>query len=130
MYFSIYTNLLVTASTLDGEVVELAGQYDRGLRVYSKGITIPPGGTKTLRLHLKGAIPATQSGFRFDLPQQPMVNEDQITYSVRSADPRYSASTLAGVPATDVSSNGGTLSVTMESSEDVAATTSFTKARG
>jgi hypothetical protein len=127
MYFSIYTNLQVTASTLDGEVVELAGQYDRGLRVYSKGITIPPGGTKTLRLHLKGAIPATQSGFRFDLPQQPMVNEDQITYSVRSADPRYSTSTLAGVPATDVRSNGGTLSVTMESAGDVAATTSFVR---
>jgi len=129
MYFSIYTNLQVTASTLDGEAIELSGQFDRSLRVYSKGITIPPGGTRTLRLHLKGAVPQTQSGFRFDLPKQPTVNEDQVSFSVRSADARYSPSTIAGVPATDVRSNGGTLSVTMGSSEDVAATTSFTKAK-
>ena len=129
MYFSIYTNLRVTASTLDGEAVELVEQYDRSMRVYSKGITIPPGGTRTLRLNLRGAIPETASGFRFDLPKQPTVNADQFSFSVRSADPSYSASALGGVPDANTSSKDGTLSVTMESSTDVAATTSFTRAR-
>lgn len=129
MYFSIYTNLQLTASTLDGEPVELVAQYDRSMRVYSKGITIPPGGTRTLRLHLRGAIPETASGFRFDLPQQPTVNADQFSFSVRSADPSYRASTLSGVPDAKVNASDGTLAVTMESSTDVAATTSFNRAR-
>jgi hypothetical protein len=129
MYFSIYTNLRLSTSTLDGEVVELVEQYDRGIRVYSKGITIPPGGTRTLRLNLRGAIPETASGFRFDLPKQPTVNADQFSFSVRSADPSYNASALGGVPDAKTSSKDGTLSVTMDSLTDVAATTSFTRAR-
>ena len=129
MYFSIYTNLQVTSSTLDGDEVDLFLQADRGLRVYSKGITIPPGGTRTLRLLLEGTVPVTEAGIRFELPKQPTVNDDAFSFSVRSADPGYSASSLSGVPAADVRSADGRLSVTMESSNSIAATTSFTRAR-
>ena len=129
MYFSIYTTLQVTDSSIDGNEVELFLQGDRGLRVYSKGITIPPGGTRTLRLHLRGAIPSTASGFRFELPKQPTVNEDAFSFTVRSADPRYAVSTLSGVPAADVSDSDGRLSVTMTSSDGVEATAVFTKER-
>jgi hypothetical protein len=97
MYFSIYTSGAITLSTLDGEPQELFEKPDRGMRVFSKGITIPPGGTRVLRMHLSDTIPATTTGFRLALPHQPMVNDDQLTLTVRSTDPKLVPRSLSGL---------------------------------
>jgi hypothetical protein len=112
MYFSIYTTGAITDSTLDGVPVELGALPDRGLRVFSKGITIPPGATRTLRLHLSDVVPTTTSGFRFDLPRQPSVHDDQLTFTVRSTDPKLVPQSLSGLPDATVNVIDGVLRAT------------------
>ena len=112
MYFSIYTTGTITDSTLDGEPVMLGELPDRGLRVFSKGITILPGATRTLRLHLSDVIPTTASGFRFDLPHQPTVHDDQLRFTVRSTDARLVPRSLSGLPDASVEVADGVLRAT------------------
>ncbi len=112
MYFSIYTSGAITSSTLDGERISLFEKPDRGMRVFSKGITIPPGGTRVLRLHMSDTIPATATGFRFALPHQPMVNDDQLTLTVRSTDPKLVPRSLSGLAEASVEINDNVLRAT------------------
>jgi hypothetical protein len=82
------------------------------MRVFSKGITIPPGTTKLLRLHLSDTIPATTSGFQLALPYQPMVNDDQLTLMVRSTDPKLVPRSLSGLADASVEISDGVLRAT------------------
>jgi hypothetical protein len=118
MYFSIYTSGAITSSTLDGDPQELFEKPDRGMRVFSKGITIPPGGTRVIRLHLSDAIPDTASGFRFALPHQPMVNDDQLTLMVRSTDPKLVPRSLSGLADASVNISDGVLRASAPISTD------------
>ncbi|MBU6330212.1 MAG: DUF4012 domain-containing protein [Acidobacteria bacterium] len=109
MYFSIYTSMRISDATLDGEPIELGPLTDRSLLVYSKGITIPPGGTRTLRFRLTGSIPLTASGLQLQLPHQPTVNDDLLRLSVRSTDPSTRLTGLTGLGDATVTDEGGTL---------------------
>ena len=110
MYFSIYTSFDLTGATLDGQPVRLLPQPDRGMRVFSRGITIPPGGTSILRFHLGGVIPPSAEGYTFALPHQPTVNEDHLRFTVRSADPRRAVSSISGLAEAATTSVGGVVS--------------------
>jgi hypothetical protein len=112
MFFSIYTSGAITSSSLDGEPVALFERPDRGMRVFSKGITIPPGTTKLLRLHLSDTIPATTSGFQLALPHQPMVNDDQLTLMMHSTDPKLVPRSLSGLADASLEISGGVLRAT------------------
>ena len=112
MLFAIYTTGPITASTLDGEPVELIEQPDRGMRVFSKGITIPPGATRVVRLHISEMILTTATGFQFALPHQPMVNADQLTFTVRSTDPKLVPRSLSGLADASVEITNGILRAT------------------
>lgn len=112
MYFSIYTSGAITSSTLDGEPLSLFDKPDRGMRVFSSGITIPPGATRVLRLHLSDTIPVTTTGFQFALPHQPMVNDDQLTFTVHSTDPKLVPRSLSGLADASVEISDGVLRAT------------------
>jgi hypothetical protein len=112
MFFSIYTSGAITSSSLDGEPVVLFERPDRGLRVFSKGITIPPGTTKLLRLHLSDTIPATTTGFQLALPHQPMVNDEQLTLMMHSTDPKLVPRSLSGLADASVEISDGVLRAT------------------
>lgn len=96
MYFSIYTSFDLTDAVLDGQSVRLLPQPDRGMRVFSRGITIPPGGTRTLRFHLSGVVPPSSSGYSLLLPHQPTVHDDHVSLTVRSTDPKRPVSAISG----------------------------------
>jgi len=112
MYFSIYTSGAITSSTLDGEPLSLFEKPDRGMRVFSKGITIPPGATRVLRLHLSDTIPAVTTGFQFALPHQPMVNDDHLAFTVHSTDPKLVPRSLSGLADASVEISDGVLRAT------------------
>jgi len=129
MYFSIYTTLALSGTTLDGQPFHLPELPDRGMRVFSRGITIAPGATRTLRFHLSGAIPSTSMGYRLDLPLQPSVTADTINWSIRSSNPDYVVSTLSGVPDTEPALQDDTLSAEMISRRSLSLTTMFRRSR-
>ena len=127
MYFSIYTTGPITGATLDGTAVELGEQPDRGMRVFSKGITIAPGGTKVLRFHISEVIPPTAAGFRFALPHQPTVNPDQLTFIVHSTDPALVPRSLSGLADATVELGEGTLRATAPVTTDQTLTVPFAR---
>jgi hypothetical protein len=58
------------------------------------------------------AIPDTATGFRFALPHQPMVNDDQLTLTVRSTDPKLVPRSLSGLADASVKINDNVLRAT------------------
>jgi len=96
-YFSIYTSLQLSDARLEGQPVALDELPDRGMLVFSKGITIPPGTTRTLHFKLRGIVPPSSTGYLFQLPHQPTANDDQIRFSIRSSDPHFTVTTLTGL---------------------------------
>lgn len=127
MYFSIYTIGPITGATLDGTAVELGEQPDRGMRVFSRGITIPPGSTRVLRFHISEVIPPTAAGFRFALPHQPTVNADQLTFIVRSTDPAVVPRSLSGLADATIELGDGTLRATAAVTTDQTLTVPFAR---
>ena len=107
MYFSIYTSLKLNGTTLDGQAVDLSEQPDRGIRVFSRGITIPAGATRVLRFHLSGALQTTSAGYAFQLPHQPTVNDDHLSFSIHSTDPAHPSSSISGLGDSTLRSDGG-----------------------
>ncbi len=124
MYFSIYTSLRLNSATLDGQAVDLSEQPDRGIRVFSRGITIPAGATRVLRFHLSGVLQTTSAGYAFQLPHQPTVNDDHLSFSVRSTDPAHPISSISGLGDSTLRSNGGvfTADASVTSNQTIAIT--------
>ncbi len=55
---SFYTSLTLDRATVQGQPVELTGQTERGMNVYTTTLTIPSGATAHLRLELQGGARA------------------------------------------------------------------------
>jgi hypothetical protein len=81
----LYTPHQVEAATVDGRPLALEPQRERGTKVYSALVVVPPGGSVTVRYHLTGVLPAG-ADYRLDLSNQPLAHDDEVQVSVR--DPR------------------------------------------
>lgn len=88
MYLSFYTPLQLVAATRDGQPVATSAHRELGVNVYSLEIAVPPNGTVALDLQLSGLL---EPGAEYELlaSSQPLVNDDQVTLSVRSSDPTW-----------------------------------------
>jgi len=103
MYLSYYSPLRLQSATVDGAPAGVEVQTEFDGPVYSRMISVPPGATVTLRLDLEGELaPAGADGYRLDLLNQPMANDDQLRVTVASSDPSRPVVAGAGLDGTSV----------------------------
>ncbi len=81
MLLSIYTPHLLDRATLDGELTGVESQTEAGYRVYTRLLSVPPGGSVTLTLDLIGSLDVSD-GYVLDLAPQPTVNSDELELRV------------------------------------------------
>lgn len=77
MQISVYSPHGLNGATIDGERTGMESQSEAGYHVYSKVISVPPGGSVTLELELEGTLD-TAEGYRLDLAPQPTVTSDRL----------------------------------------------------
>jgi hypothetical protein len=86
---SFYTYLSLDHATVQGQPIELTGQTERGLNVYTTTLTIPSGATATLKLELRGAAHLVRVGqrprIRLTVGHQVMPHPDRVTVRMRTA---------------------------------------------
>lgn len=76
MFFSIYSPLGLRKGSIDGQEQGFELQKELGWSVYSRYLTIPPGGSTEVVLDLFGSVDAVT--YRLDMSAQPMANPDQV----------------------------------------------------
>jgi hypothetical protein len=91
LYLSLYSPLGLERAELDGHPLLFEFERELGRNVYSAFITIPPGGSATLKMTLFGSVPAG-SRYRLDVASQPAVNVGEIDVEVRVQGGRVSSS--------------------------------------
>ena len=82
-FVSVYSPLGLGSADLDGHQVAMEYQRELGAAVYSKYVTIAPGASVTLTLHLAGTVDMGPD-YRLEIGNQPLVNRDQITTRILS----------------------------------------------
>ncbi|HYI61134.1 MAG TPA: DUF4012 domain-containing protein [Acidimicrobiales bacterium] len=78
MLLSVHTPHGLVRATLDGRPVGMESQVEAGFPVYSRLVSVPPGGAVTLELELRGALDVA-GGYVLDLAPHPTTNPDQVT---------------------------------------------------
>jgi hypothetical protein len=106
MYLSYYSPLPLLTATLDGQPVGIEVQHEFGGPVYSRMVTVPSGATVVLRLEFEGQLPVADDtgGYRLDVLNQPMANDDELQVTIASSDPSrpvIAGSGLDGAEVTD-----------------------------
>jgi hypothetical protein len=82
-YLSFYSPLGLLSATLDGEPVGMEPQRELGASVYSRLLTVPPGGSVTLVLQLQGTLPVA-GDYHLDVLHQPLVLDEKLAVDVRA----------------------------------------------
>jgi hypothetical protein len=77
LFFSFYTPLGLRDAKVDTQTTPLEYQVELGYSVYSKFLTIPPGGTVTVDLDLFGTL-TPGSTYSLGVFPQPSVNADEM----------------------------------------------------
>ena len=85
MWFNFYTPHLLSSATYDGQPMSVGEQSEFGRRVYQTYLPVPSGGDAVIVLKLTGSIAPT-SVYDLDWFQQPLVNTDHVSVTVRSID--------------------------------------------
>ncbi len=82
-YLAVFTPLSAEGATLDGEPVGLEPQREQGLNVYTAVVVVPPGGTRTLEVRLRGVVDGMDDGtYRLTLAGQPLAHPDDVTVEI------------------------------------------------
>jgi hypothetical protein len=98
MYLSYYSPLVLSSSTLDGQPLGVEYQMEKGAQVYSADVSLAPGQTSTVVLHLEGTIQGG-STYRLQVLNQPLVNPDSLSVTVASSSPAWHISSADGLVA-------------------------------
>lgn len=83
LYVSLYSPWQDTGATLDGRPLVMTDQQELGRLVYSSLVTVPPGGTTTIVLHLEGTWPAGLTQYQLGWYHQPVLFPDTVSSHVR-----------------------------------------------
>jgi hypothetical protein len=81
---SVYTRLVPTSVTVDGDPAGVEAQAELGGQVWSVPVSIGPGATATIVLELAGEV-EDAADFSLDLLSQPLVHTDELTLSIQGA---------------------------------------------
>jgi hypothetical protein len=79
-YLSVYSPWALEGALLDGAPAALERQEERGRFAYSLFLDVPPGGSRTLTLDLRGRLAGDR--YRLDVASQPLVEADNLTVGV------------------------------------------------
>lgn len=82
MNLTAFSALGVQSASLDGQPATLTRGVERGLNAYDLRLTIPPGQTRRLVLHLTGGVDLQAGPYRLTVAPQPSVNPDRFTVTV------------------------------------------------
>ena len=77
-WLNVYSPLQLEGATIDGQPLDMEAEDELGFRAYSAFVTIPPGGTIAVELHLNGVIDPHQSNYRLGLRGQVLPNPEQV----------------------------------------------------
>jgi len=83
-YLSIYTSHLLDGARINGQPAKLAAQAELATNVYSTFVDVPPKGVVTVELDVHGVEPIP-GFYSLQMLQQPMVEAEQIDYSITVA---------------------------------------------
>lgn len=78
MFFSVHTPHELEGATVDGAAVGVEPQQEAGYNVYSRIISVPPGGEVVVEMRLRGTLDAT-GGYHLDLAPHPVATPDRLT---------------------------------------------------
>jgi hypothetical protein len=81
MRLSVYTPHRLEGARLDGAATGIEAQQEAGYQVYTKLLSVPPGGEVTLELDLVGTL-APGDAYVLDLFPHPTVHPDRLTLTV------------------------------------------------
>ena len=108
---SIYSSLSVVGATVDDQPVMFQSEREFDVNVLTRGVSIPSKGSRTVRLHLRGTVALREGSFTISLPHQPVVNDDPISITIRSTDPRSVPAAISGFDGATLSAAPGALTV-------------------
>ena len=83
-YLSVYTPWILDGAVVDGAPAEIERQVERDRYAYSLFLDVPPGGTRTVTLELRGLLGARRYGL--DVATQPLVRPDRLDLAVEVGD--------------------------------------------
>jgi hypothetical protein len=97
----VYSPEALESATLDGQPVDLIAQQELGHNVYMAQFDVPPGGTRELKLDLRGGVDlrSTDGVYRLKVWRQATVNPDQ-THVVVSSAPGWTVEARRGLQPT------------------------------
>jgi hypothetical protein len=85
MQLSWYSPLVLESATVDGEVLPVRSEQERGRWVYTAELLIGPGERQEVVLQLAGAVESGDA-YRLGVAPQPLANPDRLAVVVRPAD--------------------------------------------
>ncbi|CAN5528357.1 hypothetical protein BH20ACT2_BH20ACT2_15360 [soil metagenome] len=83
-YLSIYSPWLLEEARVNGRSTAVESQVELGRRVYATFLTLPPGGTVTVELDLRGGLRAG-APYVLDLDDSHLIEPDRVDLSVEVA---------------------------------------------
>jgi hypothetical protein len=86
LFVTVHSPLANATATLDGKPLELVGAPELGQLAHSAFVDVPPGGTRTIEMHLTGRVRA-KSGYRLDIFRQPVIVNDRLELLLRGVGP-------------------------------------------
>ena len=99
LFLSFLSPLALEGATLDGEVLPMSAGTIEGRNAYSAFLTIPPGGSRLVKLELAGEIGPGRT-YRLDIGHQPTIQADAVDIRVEPS-PGWRLDELAGMTRTD-----------------------------
>lgn len=81
-FTTIYTPLLFSGATVDGEPTPLEALDELGRHAYSTYVRIPPGASRRLEIALTGTTVLNDGWYRLDLPHQPTLKPNDVELRV------------------------------------------------
>ena len=113
LYVSTYSALALKTATMNGKELPTENELELERNVFSSWVEIPSRSSTTLTYHFRGLINGGRDRYRLDYFQQPLVNADATTVSVRTTD---------GTPLIPAPPRSAPLNPTLPLSEPPAAT--------
>ncbi|HVV36787.1 MAG TPA: DUF4012 domain-containing protein [Acidimicrobiales bacterium] len=87
LFVTVYSPLVASAATIDGNPLEVQGAPEFGRFAQSAFVDVPPGTTRTLVFRLGGVI-RDGDGYRLDIVRQPLVYDDAFSLHLSGVTPR------------------------------------------
>lgn len=91
-YLSIYSPWILDGAAIDGKAADIERQREAGRYAYSTFLDVPPGGSRTVTLRLRGQV-HDPAAYRLDVTTEPLTRPDTLHLAVDVAGGRHVSAT-------------------------------------